>query len=112
MSPDHADDACPSVGADGVCLRLQIWSMQDGKTRRTSLGGTVEVLTRSVITCPKCGAAAEEEMPIDACIYFYECTGCGQLLRPNAGDCCVFCSFGSVKCPPVQQAADCCALPL
>ncbi|WP_349666169.1 GDCCVxC domain-containing (seleno)protein, partial [Sinorhizobium sp. 6-117] len=26
-----------------------------------------------------------------------------DLLRPRPGDCCVFCSFGSVKCPPVQQ---------
>lgn len=69
----------------------------------------MEILTRSVITCPKCGTAAEEEMPVDACLYFYECTGCGQLLRPNSGDCCVFCSFGTVKCPPVQQAAGCCS---
>jgi len=37
-------------------------------------------------------------------VHFYECTGCGHLLRPNPGDCCVFCSFGSEKCPP-QQAS-------
>jgi tripartite-type tricarboxylate transporter receptor subunit TctC len=43
-------------------------------------------------------------MPLDACQYFYECRGCKVLLRPEAGDCCVFCSFGSVKCPPVQSA--------
>jgi hypothetical protein len=24
-------------------------------------------------------------------------------LKPLAGDCCVFCSYGSVPCPPVQQ---------
>jgi hypothetical protein len=24
-------------------------------------------------------------------------------LRPKPGDCCVFCSFGSVKCPPIQE---------
>jgi hypothetical protein len=23
-------------------------------------------------------------------------------LEPNAGHCCVFCSFGSVPCPPIQ----------
>jgi len=43
-------------------------------------------------------------MPADACIRFYECAGCRVVLRPKAGDCCVFCSYGSVKCPPVQQA--------
>ncbi|WP_432278769.1 GDCCVxC domain-containing (seleno)protein [Pseudomonas aeruginosa] len=25
------------------------------------------------------------------------------MLRPNPGECCVFCSFGSVKWPPIQQ---------
>jgi hypothetical protein len=48
-------------------------------------------------------------MPIDACIFFHECKGCRKLLRPRAGDCCVFCSFGSVKCPPVQLEKGCCA---
>ncbi|HET7732108.1 MAG TPA: GDCCVxC domain-containing (seleno)protein [Usitatibacter sp.] len=67
------------------------------------------VQTRSVLTCPACGARSEEEMPLDACIYFYECPGCGTLLKPNKGDCCVFCSFGTVKCPPVQASAPCCA---
>ena len=62
----------------------------------------------SILTCPHCGFAAMEIMPTDACIYFYECTGCRELLRPKAGDCCVFCSYGSVKCPPVQQSGRCC----
>jgi hypothetical protein len=37
-----------------------------------------------------------------ACQFFYECTGCGARLRPKEGDCCVFCSYGSVPCPPIQ----------
>lgn len=45
-------------------------------------------------------------MPTDACLYFYECGQCHTLLRPKPGDCCVFCSYGSVKCPP-QQLATC-----
>jgi hypothetical protein len=60
------------------------------------------VITASTITCPVCGAAKTEVMPVDACQYFYECTGCGTLLRPKPGDCCVFCSYGSVPCPPIQ----------
>ena len=59
------------------------------------------VLT-ATITCPHCGFAKVETMPAAACVHFYECTGCGHLLRPNPGDCCVFCSFGSEKCPPQQ----------
>ncbi len=30
------------------------------------------------------------------------------LLRPQSGDCCVLCSYGSVKCPPVQAQKSCC----
>ncbi len=66
------------------------------------------IQTRSALTCPTCGTRTEEEMPLDACIYFYECRGCGTLLKPKPGDCCVFCSYGSVKCPPIQAGAGCC----
>jgi hypothetical protein len=56
----------------------------------------------SVLTCPHCGTATTEAMPTDACRVFYQCRGCGATLRPKPGDCCVFCSYGSVPCPPVQ----------
>ena len=62
----------------------------------------------STITCPQCGFEKEENMPTDACLFFYECTNCTALLRPVRGDCCVFCSYGTVKCPPQQQQG-CCA---
>jgi len=62
---------------------------------------------RSTITCPRCGAASEETMPTDACQWFYECPSCHTLLRPRPGDCCVFCSYGTVKCPPIQQGSCC-----
>jgi alkylmercury lyase len=62
------------------------------------------VIMESVITCPKCSVAKLETMPTDACQFFYECTGCGTLLRPKPGDCCVFCSYGSVPCPPIQES--------
>ena len=62
----------------------------------------------SVLTCPHCGFAKQETMPTDACLFFYECIHCKVLLRPQSGDCCVFCSYGSVKCPPIQQQPGCC----
>ncbi|OYV57862.1 MAG: hypothetical protein B7Z71_11830 [Acidocella sp. 21-58-7] len=72
----------------------------------------VSVILESTITCPHCGFQATETMPTDACQYFYECKGCGTLLRPKPGHCCVFCSFGSVPCPPIQidggQGGGCC----
>ena len=69
---------------------------------------------KSVITCPNCGHKAEEAMPTDACQYFFDCPNCASVLKPKAGDCCVFCSYGTVPCPPVQVATgvgksrDCC----
>jgi hypothetical protein len=73
------------------------------------------MILQSVITCPSCGTAKTETMPTDACQFFYECTSCGVRLKPKAGDCCVFCSFGDVPCPPIQAArssgdgTSCCA---
>lgn len=61
------------------------------------------MLLQSTITCPHCGVAKTETMPTDACQFFYECSGCGNRLKPKAGDCCVFCSYGSVPCPPIQE---------
>src|SRR6266571_2903737 len=68
-----------------------------------------ELVHESVLTCPKCSFASAETMPTDACQFFYECKGCGAMLKPNPGDCCVFCSFGSVKCPPMQANRSCCS---
>lgn len=62
----------------------------------------------STLRCPHCGLEAVETMPVNACIRFHDCRGCGALLTPKPGDCCVFCSYGSVPCPPVQQETACC----
>ncbi|MDH5399022.1 MAG: hypothetical protein OEX02_12805 [Cyclobacteriaceae bacterium] len=68
----------------------------------------MDILTKSVINCPECGHAREEEMPVNACQYFYECENCKALLKPKPGDCCVYCSYGTVPCPPVQEDRKCC----
>ena len=67
----------------------------------------MKIELKSIITCPKCGYKKEEEMPTNACQFFYECTQCKTLLRPNEGDCCVYCSFGTVPCPPIQENNNC-----
>lgn len=59
----------------------------------------------TVLTCPLCGAQAREVMPENACQHFYRCTGCEEILKPRAGDCCVFCSYADTKCPPMQAEA-------
>ncbi|HVS90432.1 MAG TPA: GDCCVxC domain-containing (seleno)protein [Mucilaginibacter sp.] len=62
-----------------------------------------EIQLQSVITCPQCGYQKTETMPIDACRYFYHCENCHTMLKPLKGDCCVFCSYGDIKCPPMQN---------
>lgn len=63
-----------------------------------------DIVLFSELCCPECEHRSVEEMPTDSCLYYYECKGCGALLRPKPGDCCVFCSYGTLACPPVQQA--------
>ena len=58
----------------------------------------------STLTCPHCGHVEVLTMPTDACQWYHECPACRALLKPKPGDCCVFCSYGTVSCPPVQLA--------
>ncbi|WP_420220312.1 GDCCVxC domain-containing (seleno)protein [Pseudomonas aeruginosa] len=74
--------------------------------RRTQT--VAEVKLQSTLACPACGHRTTEIMPTMACQFFYECTACHTLLRPKEGDCCVFCSYGTVPCPPIQQHSPCC----
>lgn len=93
------------AGMTGLFIAT-LWNYQRNKmhgscnTCVTYNQSTVEL--SSTITCPECGYQKNEMMPTDACIYFYECTNCKTRLKPMPGDCCVFCSFGNVKCPPIQ----------
>ncbi|MGJ3236054.1 GDCCVxC domain-containing (seleno)protein [Marivirga sp.] len=49
-----------------------------------------------------CGYEKAGEMPTNACQFFYECENCKAVLKPQAGDCCVYCIYGTVDCPPVK----------
>ncbi len=73
-----------------------------------------EIILISTITCPECEHKKEESMPTNACQFFYECENCHTRLSPKKGDCCVYCSYGSVACPPIQEVggkegASCCS---
>lgn len=65
-------------------------------------------ILQGTLTCPECGHRQTETMPTESCQFFYECKGCGKVLRPRPGDCCVFCSYGTVPCPPIQLGRGCC----
>jgi hypothetical protein len=61
------------------------------------------VILDSTVTCPECGHSKMERMSTNACQWLYECEGCNTVLKPKPGDCCVFCSYGTVPCPPIQE---------
>lgn len=69
--------------------------------------GDVRMKRRSILTCPDCGRAQTLTMPGDVCVIVYECPACHARLTPKEGDCCVFCSYGDVPCPPVQAEKEC-----
>jgi hypothetical protein len=53
----------------------------------------------ATIRCPHCRQLSEQRIPVDACLYFYDCPRCKARLKPKPGDCCVFCSYGDRRCP-------------
>ena len=70
-----------------------------------------DVILESTLTCPRCGHSRSETMPTETCQWFYECLSCKAVMKPKPGDCCVFCSYGDVPCPPVQRAEGCRSVP-
>ena len=61
------------------------------------------IVFESTLTCPHCAHREFLTMPMDYCQFFYECKICHGLLKAKEGDCCVFCSYGDVPCPSVQE---------
>jgi len=93
-------------------LAATIWNYQRNRLHSCCNSGIDNqehfIELRSSITCPNCAHKKDETMPTDACAYYYECEKCKSLLRPLKGDCCVYCSYGTVKCPPMQGSNPCC----
>lgn len=85
-----------------------VWNTIEGRRCAACAPQQSSVQRQSTITCPSCGHQRTETMPTDSCLFFYECTACKVMLRPKPGDCCVFCSYGTVRCPPKQGEACAC----
>jgi len=46
-------------------------------------------------------------MPENNCQIIYICENCNEKLTPKNGDCCIFCTYGTVPCPPIQENKRC-----
>lgn len=86
----------------GLGVALMAWSGYRFWQKNIFFKKGDSIIFHSVITCPKCHFSKKETMPTNSCQFFYECTNCQQILKPKQGACCVFCSYGTVKCPPMQ----------
>jgi hypothetical protein len=42
-------------------------------------------------------------MPEDSSQFFYECEKCKTVIKSKQGDCCVYCSYRTLACPPVHE---------
>src|SRR5436190_18919255 len=58
-------------------------------------------------TYPICGTATAEAMHVDRCVFFFDCPSCHTILKPQPGDCCVYCSYCNKRRPPVQDERPC-----
>ena len=59
----------------------------------------------SVLTCPNCGCSKLEPIPDSTVKRLYTCTECEAILEPASWECCVYCSYGSVRCAKQQTKA-------
>jgi len=68
----------------------------------------MKTILTSEIKSPYCAFTKVEQMPIDSCQILYNCTGYNQEITPKNEDCCVYCTYGTVPCPPIQENKNCC----
>ncbi|MBA4239865.1 MAG: hypothetical protein C0448_04010 [Sphingobacteriaceae bacterium] len=64
---------------------------------------STQVSETSEITCPNCGYKKTETLPTEVCLIKYTCDSCSTISYSKDGDCCVFCSYGTHKCPSKQE---------
>lgn len=88
------ETSVPYVEIDSTKFYLNTDSVSAKETDAPSL--------ESEITCPKCNFKKKEIMPDDYCVLKYICTNCKAEIYPDEKDCCVFCTYGTHKCPSKQ----------
>ncbi len=74
----------------------------DSSSSKNSLQSSSNLSNTSEITCPNCNYKAVETLPTDVCVIKYTCIKCKTELTPKNGDCCVYCTYGTHKCPSKQ----------
>lgn len=76
----------------GCCKNVFIYSIEQAK----------KLKKQSLVKCPHCNFEEFLDMSFDNCIISHKCNSCGKIMTPREGECCIFCSYGSEKCPTKQ----------
>lgn len=92
----------------GIGILLLGYGVYQLRNKRLKGDEMKQAILKSIIRCPECGYEQEETMPTDSCQFFYKCSNCEATLKAKEGDCCVYCSYGTVPCPPIQFEKECC----
>lgn len=89
------DDQVVTVGYPDAIAALKLGEKSSEK-EATKPG---ERGSNATLTCPKCGHQQSGEIPTTACVPYYVCEGCGETIKAEGEDCCVFCSYADEPCP-------------
>lgn len=84
-------------------VTANIASTKNSSYIKNKVESSIKTSTVSEITCPKCGFKKMETLPTDVCLIKYKCDSCNTVSYSKDGDCCVFCSYGTHKCPSKQE---------
>ena len=98
----------PSNSPRTFALRTMI----DHRTRATErlslftrLGFARRTVNRtSTLHCPYCRAGSHERMPMDRTLHEFQCLWCNRLVQQGPEEHCIYCAFGSRKCPQMQRS--------
>ena len=77
-------------------------NLKDSCSIKNRVVNSTTLSNTSEITCPNCNYKTIETLPTDICVIKYTCLKCKTELTPKTGDCCVYCTYGSHKCPSKQ----------
>ncbi|WP_420870118.1 GDCCVxC domain-containing (seleno)protein [Catalinimonas alkaloidigena] len=62
----------------------------------------MKVQKLSTLRCPICKHQILKRMPLEKTISEFVCMNCSSIIKTKRHECCVFCTYGSVKCPRAQ----------
>jgi hypothetical protein len=87
---------------DKCCIFCSYGSVPCPNAQMKKILGIQDIELFSTLTCPNCGHHTEFQMPVHASKKFFECPHCKTSFSSKEDECCIFCTFGSVRCPATQ----------